>query len=176
MEEKDPDLGLDPVEIYYMFLDINVFRTGLRLQTGEMEDIVFYTKIFVLSQNAILVKMLELKCRDLEIERYIDEMLGIKSDEKDVLELSKEDFAELFGKPKGLSSSEAYIKGIHETIESYTSPFKNIKMPNFGKFAFARAGPYESVLKERVTKHYLKYAAGHLGVVTEFLKQKMGVE
>jgi hypothetical protein len=175
-KEKDPFLGLDPAELYYMFLDIDVFRTGVRVQTGESEDIVFLTKIFTMSQNAILVKMLELKCRDLELERYIDEMIGVKFDDKEILDLIKEDFPNLFGKTQELTSAQAYMKGVGESIESYKNVFKNIKLPKFGNFAFVRPGPYETILKERVTKHYLKYAAGHLGIVTEFLKQKMGVE
>jgi len=174
--QKDPTLGLNPAELYYMFLDIDVFRTGSRLQVGELEDIIFYTKIFILSQNALLVKMLELKCRDLEIERYIDEMLGMKFGEKAIADLAKEDFPGLFGEKTELTSTQVYMKNLGETIESYTSFFKNFKMPKLGKLAFIKAGPYETApLKERITKHYLKYAAGHLGAVTEFLKQRMGV-
>jgi hypothetical protein len=173
---KRREFGLDPRELYYMFLDFNIFRTGTRLQVGEIEDIIFYTKIFVLSQNAMLVKILELKCRDLELERYIDEMLGIRFDEKDISELVKEEFPELFGKPEELSEAQQYMKGLRESFESYTGVLKGIKTPKAGNLIFFKQGPYERDLKDRITKHYCKYAALHLGVVSQFLKQKMGVE
>jgi hypothetical protein len=159
-----------------MFLDFDISRTGIRLQVGEMEDMVFYTKIFVLSQNALLVKVLELKCIDLELERYIDEMLGIRFDEKDISELVKEEFPDLFGKPKELSGTQQYMKGLRESFGTYTGFLKGIKTPKAGNLVFFKQGPYERDLKERITKHYCKYAALHLGMVTEFLKQKMGVE
>jgi hypothetical protein len=170
------ELGLDPRELYYMFLDFDIYRIGTRLQVGEMEDIIFYTKIFVLSQNALLVKILELKCRDIELERYIDEMLGIRFDEKDISELVKEEFPGLFGKPKELSGAQKYMKDMEKSFETYTGFFKGVKIPKAGNLIFFKQGPYERDLRDRITKHYCKYAALHLGVVTQFLKQKMGVE
>ena len=175
---KRRELHLNPAEIYYMFLDIDVFRTGTRVQVGELEDIVFYTRIFVLSQNAMLVKILELKCRDLELEKYIDEMLGIKFEDKDIAELVREEFPDLFKRPKEqrLSGLQNYVKGVRENVSSYTDFFRKIKLPKTKGLAFFKPGPYESDLKERITKHYLKYAAIHLGAVSGFLKEKMGVE
>jgi len=172
---KRREFGLDPRELYYMFLDFNISRAGIRVQTGEMEDIIFYTKIFVLSQNAMLVKILELKCRDLELERYIDEMLGIRFDEKDISELVKEEFPGLFGKPKELSGAQKYVKDMEKSFGAYTGFFRGVKLPKAGNLVFFKQGPYERDLKDRITKHYCKYAALHLGIVTEFLKNKMGV-
>ncbi len=173
---KRRELGLDPRELYYMFLDIDVFRTGTRIQIGELEDITFYNRIFVLSQNALLVKILELKCKDLELERYIDEMLGIKFEDKDISELVREEFPELFGEKEKLTGLQNYVKGLRETIESYVSFFKKIKLPKTRSLIFVKPGPYERDFKERITKHFLKYAATHLSAVTNFLLEKMGVE
>ncbi len=124
----------------------------------------------------MLVKILELKCRDLELEKYIDGMLGIKFEDKDIAELVREEFPDLYKKPKELTGFQNYVKGVRETVSSYTDFFKKIKLPKTKHLAFFKPGPYESDLKERITKHYLKYAAIHLGAVTGFLKEKMGVE
>ncbi len=172
---KRQEKGLDPAELYYMFFDFDVFRTGTRLQVGELEDIVFYTRVFVLSQNAMLVKILELICRDLEMEKYIDEMLGVKFEDKDIAELVKEEFPGLFEKPQKLTGLQNYVKDLRGTVGSYTSFFKKIKLPRTKRLTFVKPGPYENLLKERLTKHYLKYAAINLGAVTNFLKEQMGV-
>jgi len=174
---KERYMNLSPGNLYYMFFDIVVTRLGTWLRVGELEDITFYTRIFVLSQNALLVKILELKCRDLELERYIDEMLGIKFEDRDIGELVREEFPGLFGESKEkLTGFQIYTKGIRDTIDSYTKIFKKIKLPKSEKLMFFKAGPYESDLKERITKHYLKYAASHLNGMRNYIKQKMGVE
>ncbi|NIO44852.1 MAG: hypothetical protein GTN36_04865 [Candidatus Aenigmarchaeota archaeon] len=169
--------GLSAGFIYYMFFDIEVTRLGTWLRVGELEDITFYTRVFVLSQNALLAKILELKCRDLELERYIDEMLGIKFEDRDIADLVKEEFPTIFKKPKEeLTGFQNYIKELGETFSSYTNIFKKIKLPKSTRFMFFKAGPYETDLKERITKHYLKYAAVQLNGMRNFIKQKMGVE
>jgi len=124
----------------------------------------------------MLVKILELKCRDLELEKYIDEMLGIKFEDRDIAELVKEEFPGLFNKPKELTGLQNYVKGLRETVSSYTNFFKKIKLPKSKSLMFVKPGPYERDFKERITKHYLKYAALHLAGVSNFLKEKMGVE
>ncbi|NIM47174.1 MAG: hypothetical protein GTN40_03385, partial [Candidatus Aenigmarchaeota archaeon] len=173
---RDHKTGLSPANLYYMFLDFDITRLGTWLRVGELEDITFYTRIFVLSQNALLVKILELKCRDLELERYIDEMLGIKFEDRDITELVKEEFPGLFGKTKEeLTGFQNYMKGLRDTVNSYTSFFKKIKLPKSKTFMFFKAGPYETDLKERITKHYLKYAATQMNGIKNFIKRKMGV-
>jgi hypothetical protein len=173
---KAREMRLDPDEIYYMVLDFDVFRSGTRTQAGELEDIVFYTRIFVLSQNAMLVKLLELKCRDLELEKYIDEMLGIKFEEKDISEIVRGEFPGLYTKPEELSGWQNYVKGLKNTTKSYTDFFRKFRLPKIRGLMFLKPGPYETDFKERITKHYLKFAGRTLRGVTNFLKEGMGVE
>jgi len=170
-------LGVVPQELYYMFLDIRITRLGTRIQTGELEDITFYTKIFVLSQNVLLVKILELKCRDLELEKYIDEMLGIKFEDRDIKDLVEEEFPKFFNKSEQkLSGLQEYTMGLRKTVDTYTEFFDKVKLPKSEKLSFVKRGPYERDFKERITKHFLKYAAVQLASVSDFIKEKMGVE
>lgn len=174
---KKRQLGLDPAELYYMVLDIDIFRMGTRIQTGEIEDITFYTRIFVLSQNAMLVKILDMMCRDLELEKYIDEMLGVKFEDRDISDLVREEFPDVYNKPEEkLTGWQEYVNDLRKTFSSYTNFFKKIKIPKTERLFFFKGGRYEADLKERITKQYLKYAASHLGAVITFLKERMGVE
>jgi len=167
--------ALDPFELYYVFLDMNILRLGSRIPVGEIEDITFTMKNYTISQNVLLVKLLELRCRDIELERYIDEILGIKFEEREVGELVKEEFPELFPSKK-ISGLKTYVKGLRDTYKSYSEFFKKFKLPKFKSFMFVKPGPYETDFKERISKHYIVIAGVHFNTVADFIKSRMGVE
>jgi hypothetical protein len=173
---KRKEMNLDPFELYYQFLDIDVFRAGTRLPVGELEDITFNIKSFTISQNVLLVKILELKCRDMELERYIDEMLGIKLEERDMVELVREEFPGLFPAPKKVSEWKSYIKGVKENSKAYFDFLGKIRLPKTRSLMFFKSGPYERDFKDRISKHYLTVASAYFNVITDFLKTKMGVQ
>ncbi len=75
--------GWNPSFMLYEFCEINVERAGLKIPGGEIEDIVFNVKLYLLSQNILLLKMIELKCREIEFERYLDEILGKTEEERE---------------------------------------------------------------------------------------------
>lgn len=167
--------GLDPYELYYLFLDFNVFRVGTRLPSGELEDITFNIKTAVISQNILLLKLLELECRSKELERYIDEMIGVRGEEGDISEIVKREFPELYPKEE-LTESQKYILGIRKTIGAYTGVFHNVKVPKVGAFSFFQPGSYEKHFRERISKQYSTVAGANFVGVVDFLKMKMGVE
>lgn len=74
--------GWNPNFMFYEFLEIDIDRAGLKIPGGELEDITFTLKLYLLSQNILLLKMLELKCREIEFEKYLDEILGTANEEK----------------------------------------------------------------------------------------------
>lgn len=74
--------GWNPNFMYYEFLEIDISRAGLKLPAGEVEDIAFDIKMYLVSQNILLLKMLELKCREIEFEKYIEEIIGTKEEER----------------------------------------------------------------------------------------------
>jgi hypothetical protein len=172
---KERQMGLDPYELYYLFLDFDIIRLGTRLPSGELEDITFNFKICVMSQNVLLLKLLELECRSMELEQYIDEMLGIRLGEKSISEIVMEEFPELYPKKK-ISGYKEYMKGVKESFNAYTSFLHKIKAPKFGMLRFFKPGHYEKDFKERITKQYSTVAGSHFVGVVDFLKMKMGVE
>lgn len=171
--------GLDPSELYYIFFDINILRVGSRLPVGEIEDITFTIKTYTMSQNILFVKLLELKCRELELDRYIDEILGIKAGEEgeEIKEIVKREFPEVYGAKKRLSPLEQYAAGFKKMsadIEKTFATFFPKRAPS-GMFVFVKPGMYESDFADRISKIYLKPAGAILAEIVKFLKAKMGV-
>jgi hypothetical protein len=169
------EMGLDPFEMYYMFADFDIDRFGTRLPVGELEDITFKMRNFVISQNVLLVKILELKCRDIELERYIDEILGVRFEEREISEIVMEEFPELFPK-KEPSDYGKFIKELRDSGKAYTNFLKKFKAPRAGKFMFSKPGNYEKDFLERVTKQYAKIAGSYFFTIVKFVIAKMGVE
>ena len=176
-------MRLNKAELYYMLLDFGIDRVGLRLPVGEIEDITFEIKMWVLSQNVLLVKIMELNCREMEIEKYIDQILGLRSKKgEDVKSMAKRDFPQLFGEelPKGKTFYEKVKAGAKEVRGAVTRPFEGMPKvgPSLGKYApyLLRAGPYETSFNDRITKLYLIPTGRTLGELATLLMNKMGVE
>ncbi len=70
-------MGFKKDTVFYEFYEIEVSRAGLRVPPGtEIEDIKFSIKGYVITQNLLLLKLVELKCREMEFEKYMDELVG----------------------------------------------------------------------------------------------------
>jgi hypothetical protein len=70
-------------KLYYGFLEVDFIRTNMRMASGaEIEDGTFKINVVFMSQNALLAKLLELKCKQEEMERYINELLGLSKPEE----------------------------------------------------------------------------------------------
>ena len=170
--------GLDPTELYYVFQDFDIKRVGIKLPAGETEDITFYMKNVTVTQNIILLKLLELRCREMELEKYIDKMLGfIGEEEKTIPEMMKEEFPKLFRKEekKVETFSDRLRKDWKKLMEPYSGITKKPKTRKPGKFMFVKPGPYEKDFFERITKQYLVPAALLNNQTYNFLRGKMGM-
>jgi hypothetical protein len=168
------EMSLDPYELYYMFIDFDVLRVGTRLPVGEMEDITFTISNFVVSQNVLLVKILELKCREIELEHYIDEMLGVRVEDMNLDEILTADFPQ-FKEGKGLGEYNKFVKGLRDTSDAYTGFLKKVKTPKIKNLMFLKHGKYERDFKDRITKDYLKIAGRIYAGIVGFIKTQMGV-
>ena len=171
---KNMEMSLDPNELYYIFMDFDVLRVGARLPIGEIEDITFTIKNFVISQNVLLVKLLELKCREIELEHYIDEMLGVRVEDRDLDEILTADFP-AFAEKKDLSEYNKFVKGLRDTSDAYTGFLKKVKTPKIKNLMFLKQGNYERDFKDRITQNYLKIAGAQYGGIVGFIKSLMGV-
>ncbi len=168
--------GLDPTQLYYVFQDYEIKRVGFKLPTGELDDVTFYMKNFTVTQNILLVKLLELKCREMELEKYIDQLLGHKTEEDlTISELVKKDFPGLFGKaPKEDTFVEKLKKDWNNLWRPYRKTIKGIRLPKTG-LMFVKPGPYERDFSERIKKQYLTESANLHKQVHDWIIGKMGM-
>jgi hypothetical protein len=174
---KKKEMGLDPGELYYVFFEFEIERVGQRLPQGEIEDITFVVKTYLISQNILLVKLLEMICREKELERYIDEILGVKKGEINIADLVKRDYPEIYGEKKEeITALGKFAIDWQEMTKKYKDYFKSFKKPNIPGFVFFKPGQYEKDFKDRISKQYLTVTGSHLSSIKSFLKQNMGVE
>ncbi len=176
---KKQEMRLNPNELYYTFFTIDIMRLGTRTQVGELEDITFTIRNFVMSQNVLLVKLIELRAREMDLEKYIEQMMGVHTTEgAEISEVMKESHPELFGAPpkEEPSSLEKIGKEISEEVGRYSDYFKSItkslQTPNWVR----KPGHYEADWKDRMTELILKGNTKNFGQLVGFLKGKFGIE
>lgn len=140
-----------PQKLYYAFFIVTMERANIRMPTGaEIEDGTFDVNAVFMSQNALFVKLLELKAKQEEMNRYVDDLIGtgaknpagapLKFEEKDRLEPLKK-FFDWFSL----------------------------------NFEFRKGGPYERDFEDRYTKYYAPGVMDKYRQLTGFIKTKMGL-
>ena len=136
---------------YYSFFEINMEKGNVRTPTGEeLEDAIFEVNLVVMSKNVLFVKLLDQVAKQEQLNKYIDNLLGIRHD--------------IAGGKHEPSTSERF-----GTAKKFTEFFK---FP----FQFGKGhGPYERDFNDRITKYYLAPIAGdRYGPITGFIKKKAG--
>ncbi len=174
---------LDPNELYYNFMEINVDRVGFRLQSGENENIMFTINSRLLSQNILLVKLIEIECRDIELERYIETMMGTRAEAGgDVEKLARETFPGVFegsipGEKEGFEKIKEDFEKFKKEVNNFISEISGaLKIGGSAPLWLVKPGPYEREWKNRIAKNYLKPLGGDFGNVVNFLKSKGSME
>jgi len=168
--------GFSPAELYYYIVDMKVSRSGLALPGGEVEDISFDFKGYLASQNVMAVKALELRCREIELEKYIDEMLGTSVEGMSVEEYAKQKMPGVFGdKPKVETQMEKFQKELAQISNVLGLKPSRVPSTPSSTFSIIKSGPYEKVFFDRITKQYLVPAGGMFGSLGGFIKSEMGV-
>ena len=140
-----------PHKPYYAFFIITMERSNIRMPTGaELEDGTFDVNAVFLSQNALFVKLLELKAKQEEMNRYVDELIGT-----------------------GPANVEG--KALKFDDKNYIEPFKKFFEWFSLDFAFRKGGPYERDFEDRYTKYYAPGVMDKYRQITGFIKTKMGL-
>jgi len=178
---------------YYVFLDIPISRTVLRIPPAgpEIEDIMVNNLVAsTQSQNFIICHCLELIARDKQLENYINQMLGeagMKEGKeiKPIEEIIKEEFPEIYKKEKEeevkfkLPASDVaylqrkkFLKQINEIRKKIANFFRSLGLE---MMIFRAYGPYEFIPNDRLTKFYQPVTGRHFNLVRDFLKTKFEV-
>ena len=140
-------------KLYYAFVILGSKRTNLKLANGsELEDTVFSTKGFHFSNNAVMCKLLEKAAKEEEMERYVNDLLGLHTEvEGDAIILKEQ-------KDNVSSKLVNALSGIGHDFQF-----------------FKGRGPYERDFNDRIVKWYLKrVAVSRYLPIVGFLKQKIG--
>ena len=175
--------SVSPNELYYVFHDIDVERLGTKTLGSEIEDITFTVSTYVLSQNILLVRLLELKCHEILLERHIEEMMGVSKGGESISELVKREFPKLFAEKKKPAGgyfdvlAEDFKKMKLEFAKWFPAPKPVTEAEEIPKkIFFKRPGPYETDFFFRITKHYLSVSGAFHGAIVSFLEKEMGIE
>ncbi|MEM5813064.1 MAG: hypothetical protein QXL09_02055 [Candidatus Aenigmatarchaeota archaeon] len=206
MEKDDLMITRRRVEkryLYYGFLEIIFDKRTLRTPQGkEIEDIDIIVRCYLMSQNVLLVKLLELKAKEEEFERYINKLLGLESKlelerlRKELTGMKKEEkirylsrnFSKLteqeikakleaIGEHVDIEEVKRYMvkkkKKFYEPLLKAWEKFSDF----FGlDFRFMKKGPYEKDFENRITKFYLVGTGRYIyGPLVGFLKSKIMV-
>ncbi len=153
-------------DMYFIFLDINIERTIIRMPGGgEIEDMMFNPiTTYLLSANALLIHAIEALAMEKQFDEELNELIGV-SEEEAMKKIEREEKA----KEEPTQSKKTFPERLSDTGRR----IKNF----FNRFYpyFFRSGPYESTMKERVTKIYLVNSGTMYGEVVNFIKEGMGI-
>lgn len=156
-------------KLYYSCFIINLDKINIRSPTGsELEDGVFDVNSILMSNNALFVKLLEIRARQEDMDRYIDELMGIewKKPEGRTIVFSKEEY-------------KKYSKGEATLIKEESDVDRRIKklLDFFGiSMSLVKRGPYERDFIDRLTKYWSAALGGQrYRPIVEFIKRKMSM-
>jgi len=158
-----------PEDLYYILFDMNWILSLLRTPPPEGIEsdnlMVFPIQTWILSQNAILIYILELKAKEHAMDHYVNEIIGAKTIEEEILEQVEDRF-------KGEKEPGAWsrLKGRMSGTKFWFKP----KLLAFIHL-FIRPGPYEAVFYERVSKMYFRASGRDYKQVVTYLKDKMQI-
>ncbi|MBU0530676.1 MAG: hypothetical protein KKC05_03290, partial [Nanoarchaeota archaeon] len=156
---------MDPHQTYYVLIDIKIKLDLLKTpppQGVETDNIMFEpVKAWVMSQNAFLLHMIEIHAREKSFENYVHEILGTPREEKRILEEIEEDME---GKPEKKPRRGENIGNAGRKLRKGAKKIFHV---------FVKKGPYDPVFKERVSKMYMRNAAGSYTKVTGLITSKM---
>lgn len=176
---------------YFIFVDIPMSRTVLRMPNGqELEDIwIQPLTVATRTQNMIIANELELIARDMELDNYIDQMLGERGvlptgEEVGLSELTE---AQILKLPELLEEEEKAKKGKKEEpkisdveepayFKFFDAISKLFEKTPIGKLQFfASRGPYEWNINHRLAKIYQPESAGMAKLVADYFRLNFGV-
>jgi hypothetical protein len=156
--------------IYYALFDIDVLLQLVKTPPPkgmEIDDIVFYVRGWIVSQNVLLLHLIELAARERKLEKYINTLIGARELEDEIREKMEKEFME---------EEKVRLAKIRAFMER-TKPLLEKAGNGADRFVhvFVRRGPYETVLKERITKVYTRVIGPYYVQIINWLKYKSGV-
>ncbi|MBL7206264.1 MAG: hypothetical protein ISS36_01555 [Candidatus Aenigmarchaeota archaeon] len=163
---------LDPHRFYYMLFDIKFMLSLVRTPPPEGFEsdnaMIMPITAYEMSQNVMLVFLIELYAREKVFTKYINEIIGSSEREEEIeKEVEKMFEDEEPEKHADLKKAGEKIKSGGSKVNSGMSKFFHI---------FVKKGPYENTVKERVSKMHNPVTGANYKTITQFLMDKMQVD
>jgi hypothetical protein len=160
-----PGPMFDPRYIYYIFIDMDYNVAYKRGSTGPMvvEDQYFHFHPFLISQNALILFLLELEAKRKACEREINELIGVKEVEREILETIEDEFEEAEEEKTGIGNKLRSARGGFHKFR------RNAIRPAVG--LFVKPGPYEINVQKRISKCYGDYMGPQVAEIVDLIKQ-----
>ncbi|MCX6814814.1 MAG: hypothetical protein NTY20_04165 [Candidatus Aenigmarchaeota archaeon] len=169
--------------LYYLLFDMKIILSTMKSpppEGAEMDNLMFYPiKIWLMSQNSLLIHLLELHARQKWMDRYMDEIIGARSVEEDIYKKVEEEFEEFGGKSakrkKNEKESSSFWGSLKPRYISKDGDFRPNLAMRFVRF-FVKPGPYEPVFFERLSKMYFRASGFYYKQMVDVVKNAMGIE
>lgn len=153
--------------VYYWFMDVEITFNLVKSpppKGTELDNPIFVVKPWSMSQNVLLVHLIELKAREKKFEKELDTLIGVRKIEESYEEELKEEFEGKKKEKKGKRDKwRRKMRGPKIWLMEYVQPY------------FFRRGPYTPVFYERLTKHFALTISYYFVQITGFIEKHMGV-
>ena len=161
-----PGPKFDPRYMYYIFVDLDYNVAYKRGSTGPMvvEDQYFHFHPFLISQNALVLFLLELEAKRKAFEREVNELIGVKEIEREILERIEDEFEETEEKKEGkfIKRAKSIGGGMRKFRSDVIKPVVSI---------FIKPGPYEINVQRRISKCYGDYMGPQVAEIVDLIKE-----
>lgn len=147
-------------KLYYAFIIIDFIRGTFKTANGEeFDDTLFNINASLMSQNTLYAKLLEMQAKKVELDHYVDKLIGVIDQN---CPICKHDTGNKFEIP--YKYDETPVQKINNVLQSVGLNFQ-----------FFKKGPYERDFDERITKQFLTGMAKiRYAPIVKFIKDKVG--
>ncbi len=175
-EEKPYHPAMDPSCLYYMFFDIDVLLSLVKSpppEGFESDNLMFIPwRTYIISQNLLLLHLIEIRAREKAFDKYIDEIVGSRKSEEDILaKVEKEFEAKEPSKKNWLQRRKE-----HKEPDKKSAGYKIHAGLEWFFHLFVRRGPYEPIYYERISKIYLRGSGPMYAEVLNMVEGWMKIE
>ncbi len=147
----------NPTYEWYILVHFPVSILHYKLPNGlDVEDVDFNKlSVVFLTQNMMLVKILEMIAEEKKIDIYIDELLGKKvmvdGSIKEIDDILHEDFPETYKKEKLEETKKTALSEFNNSVKKSVSTVQTTLNSLFGLKTMFIKGPYDPFFADRMT-------------------------
>jgi hypothetical protein len=147
----------NPTYEWYVLVHFPVSILQYKLPSGlDVEDVDFNKlSVVFLTQNMILLKILEMIAEEKKLDVYIDELLGKKvmvdGYIKEIDDLLHEDFPDIYKKEKIEEPKKTFLYEFNESLKKSLTKLQTTLNGLFGLKTLFVKGPYDPFFADRMT-------------------------